>query len=91
MRSLILPFAPQMNAEHIHQIAEAILANEQIREAANMPYLMEHLFTLVPLGPNVLLEWEAFVSKLVAAQKGDTTAFYAYPGLQARISIAKSV
>jgi hypothetical protein len=90
MRELILPFAPHMTARHIHDIAEATLANGQIREAANMPSLMEHLFSLVPLGPDVLDEWESFVSKLIAAEEGDATAFYAYPELQARIAAVRS-
>ena len=87
---VILPFAPQMTARHIHEIAEATLGNYQIREAVGMPSLMEQLFTLVPLGPDVLAEWEAFTSKLIAAEGGDTMAHYAYPGLQARIASAKS-
>ena len=87
---VILPFAPQMTARHIHEIAEATLGNYQIREATGMPSLMEQLFTLVPLGPDVLAEWEAFTSKLIAAEDGDTMAYYAYPGLQARIASAKS-
>jgi hypothetical protein len=90
MRGLILPFAPHMTAEHIHEIAEATLANSQIREAASMPYLMEQLFTLVPLGPGVLAEWESFVSKLIAAAGGNPMAQYAYPGLQYRIAAVKS-
>jgi hypothetical protein len=90
MRALILPFAPYMKAQHIHEIAEATLANSQIREAAGMPYFMEQLFALVPLGPGVLAEWESFVSKLIAAADGDTTAYYAYPGLQTRIAAVKS-
>jgi hypothetical protein len=91
MRGLILPFAPQMTAKDVHDVAEATLSNGQIREAANMPYLMEHLFTLVPLRSGVLAEWEMLVSNLIAAQNGDSTAYYAYPELQARLDAAKSV
>lgn len=90
MRGLILPFAPHMTAEHLHEVAEATLANSQIREAASMPYLMEQLFTLVPLGPGVLAEWESFVTKLIAAAGGNAMTQYAYPGLQYRISAVKS-
>lgn len=90
MRGLILQFAPHMTAQHIHEIAEATLANSQIREAASMPSLIEYLFTLVPPSPDVLAEWDTFVSKLVAAEGGDTTAHYAYPGLQARVAAVKS-
>jgi hypothetical protein len=79
-----------MTAQHIHEIAEATLGNSDIREAAGMPSLMEQLFTLVPLGPDVLAEWEEFASKLIAAVGGNTMAQYAYPGLQARIASAKS-
>ena len=90
MGRLILPFAPHMTAQHIQEIAEATLANGQIRKAANMPSLMERLFTLVPLGPDVLAEWDTFVSKLIAAEGGDALAYYTYPGLQARIAAVKS-
>ena len=91
MRGLILPFAPQMTAAHVRRIATATLGNPQIREAANMPSLMEYLFNLVPHSPTVLAEWEAFVSKLVEAADGDTSAYYAYPGLQALVAEAKAV
>jgi hypothetical protein len=89
MRGLILPFGPQMTAEHIRQVAAAALDNRQISQAANMPSLMEYLFSLVPVSPAVLAEWEEFVNKLVAAQDGDATAYYAYPGLQSLIAAAK--
>jgi hypothetical protein len=90
MRGLILPFAQHMKAQHIRQIADATLTNSQIREAANIPALMEHLFTLVPLDPDVLTEWEYFINKLVEAEDGDVTEYYANPGLQARIAAEKS-
>ena len=90
MRELILPFAPHMTAQNIREIAEATLRNSQIRKAGDMPSLMERLFTLVPLGPGVLDEWEAFADNLVSAEDGDATTYYAYPALQARIAAAKS-
>ena len=90
MRALILPFAPGMTAQNVREIAKATLANEQIRAAADIPSLMERLFTLVPLGPDVLTEWQVFVDKLVDAEDGDTTAHFANPGLQARITAATS-
>lgn len=89
MRGMILPFAQLMTSKDIREIAEAALANDQIREAANMPHLMERLFALVPIGPDVLAEWEKFVSELIATEDGDAKAYYAYPGLQAQIAAAK--
>ena len=89
MRGLIIPFAPQMVAKHIEEIAGATLGNDQIRMAAEMPALMERLFTRVRRGPGVLEVWRSFVERLVTAAAGDETNYYAYPGLEERVAGAR--
>ena len=86
-RSTILPLAPYFGVEHIEKVVQVVSDNGQIWNASGTTSVLEQLFDLTrKLRPQSDEHWNAFVQHQVQRESGDSSAYYAYPGLQRRLA-----
>ena len=83
--SLLLPLASFFSAEDVRIVLEAAGSNTQISQAFGTPDIFDDLFDATnSLISSTLPHWMEFVDAQID-RMGDTSARYAYPGLQDRL------
>jgi len=85
MENLILPLAHRMHGDTVRKVLGILLDNDQVRNAAAMPDLMERFFVASKgvIG-STWLDWSDICEKLAELTEGPDE-YYSYPGLRARV------
>lgn len=85
-RTLMIPLASVMNADHVKAMLDAVQANGQIWGASGTSAILEAVFdTTLHLLPESIPHWQAFVDARIADSR-NATEHYAYPSLQQRLA-----
>jgi hypothetical protein len=85
MENLILPLAHKMHGNAVRRVLGILLDNDQVRNAAAMPDLMERFFVAsIGVIGSTWLDWSNICEKLAELAQGPDE-YYAYPGLRARV------
>jgi hypothetical protein len=86
-RALMIPLAPLMSADEVKAMLEAVKGNNQIYEASGTPAVLEQVFDASqPAMGEARPHWQEFVGEMTKKNGDDATAYYSYPGLQAKLS-----
>lgn len=81
----ILRLSEYLDLPALEQIFETLRTNSQVREAADVPTLVEALYDATIHLPGAPAAWNKLSAELQSRQP-DPGSWYAYPGLAARVA-----
>ena len=81
----IVRLAEFIDLDALHQVLEILRTNSQVREAADVPGLVNALFDATSHLPGAFAAWKQ-ASEDLQSRQADPNDWYAYPGLAVRVT-----